>query len=100
MYNVSEKFKNSLKSPKRKSRITGTLTTSKQVEYQINDSNIIKNSLYVTNQIVNNNKLCFGSVYAGECGFIMNSDIDRYSLFGATVKLYFTLKLEDGTEES
>lgn len=100
MYNVSEKFKNSLKSPKRKSRISGTLTTSKQVEYQINDSNIIKNSLYVTNQIVNNNKLCFGSVYAGECGFIMNSDIDRYNLFGATVKLYFTLKLEDSTEES
>ena len=100
MYNVSENFKNSLKSHKRKSRISGTLTTSKQVEYQINDSNIIKNSLYVTNQIVNNNKLCFGSVYAAECGFIMNSDIDRYSLFGATVKLYFTLKLEDDTEES
>ena len=100
MYNVSEQFKNSLKSPKRKSRISGTLTTSKQVEYQINDSNVIKNSLYVTNQIVNNNKLCFGSVYAAECGFIMNSDIDRYSLFGATVKLYFTLKLEDDTEES
>ena len=100
MYNVSEQFKNSLKSPRRKSRITGTLTTSKQVEYQINDSNVIKNSLYVTNQIVNNNKLCFGAVYAAECGFIMNSDIDRYSLFGATVKLYFTLKLEDGTEES
>ena len=100
MYNVSEQFKNSLKSPKRKSRISGTLTTSKQVEYQINDSNVIKNTLYVTNQIVNNNKLCFGSVYAAECGFIMNSDIDRYSLFGATVKLYFTLKLEDDTEES
>lgn len=100
MYAVSEKFKNALKSPNRKSRIAGTLTTSKQVKYQINDSNIIKNSLYVTNQIVNNNKLCFGAVYAAECGFIINSDIDRYSLFGATVKLYFTLKLEDGTEES
>lgn len=100
MYAVSEKFKNALKSPNRKSRIAGTLTTSKQVEYQINDSNIIKNSLYVTNQIVNNNKLCFGAVYAAECGFIINSDIDRYSLFGATVKLDFILKLEDGTEES
>lgn len=100
MYAVSEKFKNALKSPNRQSRITGTLTTSKQVKYQINDSKIIKNSLYVTNQIVNNNKLCFGAVYAAECGFIINSDIDRYSLFGATVKLYFTLKLEDDTEES
>ena len=100
MYAVSEKIKNALKSPNRKSRIAGTLTTSKQVEYQINDSNIIKNSLYVTNQIVNNNKLCFGAVYAAECGFIINSDIDRYSLFGATVKLDFILKLEDSTEES
>lgn len=100
MYVTSEKFKNALKSPNRKSRIAGTLTTSKQVEYQINDSNIIKNSLYVTNQIVNNNKLCFGAVYAAECGFIINSDIDRYSLFGATVKLDFILKLEDSTEES
>lgn len=100
MYVTSEKFKNALKSPNRKSRIAGTLTTSKQVEYQINDSNIIKNSLYVTNQIVNNNKLCFGAVYAAECGFIMNSDIDRYSLFGATVKLDFILKLEDSTEEN
>lgn len=100
MYVTSEKFKNALKSPNRKSRIAGTLTTSKQVEYQINDSNIIKNSLYVTNQIVNNNKLCFGAVYAAECGFIINSDIDRYSLFGAIVKLDFILKLEDGTEES
>lgn len=100
MYVTSEKFKNALKSPNRKSRIAGTVTTSKQVEYQINDSNIIKNSLYVTNQIVNNNKLCFGAVYAAECGFIINSDIDRYSLFGATVKLDFILKLEDSTEES
>ena len=100
MYKVSEKFKNALKSLNRKSRIAGTLTTSKQVEYQINDSNIIKNSLYVTNQIVNNNKLCFGAVYAAECGFIINSDIDRYSLFRATVKLDFILKLDDGTEES
>ena len=57
MYNVSEKFKSAIKASNRKSAIYGTLTTVNGVEYPLNDSNIIKDSLYITNQIVNNNKL-------------------------------------------
>lgn len=100
MYNVSENFKRAIKSKNRKSSIYGTLTTTNGTEYTINDSNFIKDSLYITNQIVNNNKLTFGAVYAGECGLVINSTIDRYSLFGATIVLNFLLDLEDGTEES
>ena len=100
MYNVSDKFKRAIKSQNRKSSIYGTLTTTNGTEYPLNDSNFIKDSLYITNQIVNNSKLCFGAVYAGECGVVINSTIDRYSLFGATVKLNFLLQLEDGTDES
>ena len=100
MYNVSEKFKRAIKSANRKSTIYGVLTTSSGTEYLLNDGNIIKDSLYITNQIVNNSKLCFGAVYAGECGLVINSTIDRYSLFGATITLNFLLELEDGTEES
>lgn len=100
MYNVSEKFKSAIKLPNRDSAIYGVLTTSRGTEYLLNDGNIIKDSLYITNQIVNNNKLTFGAVYAGECGLVINSTIDRYSLFGATITLNFLLELEDGTEES
>ena len=100
MYNVSENFKRAIKSQNRKSSIYGTLTTTSGTEYPLNDSNFIKDSLYITNQIVNNSKLCFGAVYAGECGLVINSTIDRYSLFGATFVLNFLLELEDGTEES
>ena len=100
MYAVSENFKTAIKSSNRASSIYGTLTTTAGVEYPLNDSNMIKDSLYVTNQIVNNSKLCFGAVYAGECGLVINSTIDRYSLFGATIELNFVLKFEDGTEES
>ena len=100
MYNVSDKFKSTIKSQNRKSTIYGVLTTTSGTEYLLNDGNIIKDSLYITNQIVNNSKLCFGAVYAGECGLVINSDIDRYSLFGATIELNFLLQLEDGTEES
>ena len=99
MYNVSEKFKNAIKASNRKSSIYGVLTTSNGTEYLLNDGNIIKDSLYITNQIVNNNKLTFGAVYAGECGLVINSTIDRYSLFGAKLELTFMLELEDGTEE-
>ena len=99
MYAVSEEFKNAIKSPNRKSTIYGTLTTKNGVEYLLNDSNIIKDSLYITNQIVNSGKLCFGAVYAGECGLVINSTIDRYSLFGARIKLGFSLSLDGDTEE-
>ena len=100
MYNVSENFKRAIKSQNRKSSIYGTLTTTSGTEYPLNDSNFIKDSLYITNQIVNNSKLCFGAVYAGECGLVINSTIDRYSLFGATIELNFLLQLEDGSRES
>lgn len=99
MYSVSNKFKNAIKASNRKSTIYGVLTTSNGIEYLLNDGNIIKDSLYITNQIVNNNKLTFGAVYAGECGLVINSTIDRYSLFGARLELTFMLELNDGTEE-
>ena len=100
MYDVSEKFKSAVKSSNRKSTIYGTLTTKAGVSYPLNDTNVIKDSLYITNQIVNNSKLTFGAVYAGECGFVINSTIDRYSLFGATIALNFLISFEDGTDES
>lgn len=87
MYEVSDKYKHAIKSYNRTSSIYGTLTTVNGTVYQLNDSNIIKDSFYITNQIVNENKLCFGSVYAGECGLVINSDVDRYSLFGAEIEM-------------
>lgn len=95
MYAVSENYKNAIKSYNRTSSIYGTLTTTKGDVYQLNDRNIIKDSLYITNQIVNDSKLCFGSVYAGECGLVINSDVDRYSLFGAEIKLNIIINNED-----
>ena len=99
MYNVSDNFKSTIKSQNRKSTIYGVLKTTNGTEYLLNDGNIIKDSLYITNQIVNNSKLCFGAVYAGECGLVINSTIDRYSLFGATITLNFLLELANSTEE-
>ena len=95
MYAVSEQYKNAIKSYNRTSSIYGTLTTVNGTVHQLNDRNIIKDSLYITNQIVNGSKLCFGAVYAGECGLVINSNVDRYSLFGAEIKLNIIVNNED-----
>lgn len=94
MFSVSDKYKQAIKSNERNGSVFGTLTIG-GTDYPLNDSNIIKDSLYITNQIVNNNKLCFGAVYAGECGLIINSDIDRYKLYGAKIVLSYSLEMED-----
>lgn len=100
MYAVSEEFKTAIKSPNRQSRVYGSITTSNGIQYPIDDSNIIKDSLYITNQIVNSSKLCFGSTYAGECGMVLKSNIDRYRLFNAKIELFFSLFLENRTVET
>ena len=97
MYDISYKIKEALKNPTRRSSISGELKATNGKVYPLNDGNIIKDSLYITNQIVNDNKLCFGSVYAGECGLVINSTIDRYSLYGATITLKFLLELASGS---
>ena len=76
MYDISYEIKEALKNPTRRSSISGELKATNGKVYPLNDGNIIKDSLYITNQIVNDNKLCFGSVYAGECGLVINSTID------------------------
>lgn len=100
MYAVSDQYKRAVKSTEKKGYAVGVLNVN-GTEYPLNDSNITKGSLYVTNQIVNDNKLCFGAVYAGECGVIINSDIDRYSLYGAKINLNYSLEIdENGLLES
>lgn len=100
MYAVSENFRQAIKSNIRKGYVNGILIID-GTEYPLNDSNIAKDSLYITNQIVNDNKLCFGAVYAGEFGVVINSDIDRYSLYGARVVLTYSLEIDaEGTLET
>ena len=100
MYSVSDKYKQAVKSTLRKGYVFGVLNIN-GTEHPLNDSNIVKDSLYITNQIVNDSKLCFGAVYAGEFGVVINSNIDRYSLNGAKINLEYSLEIdEQGTLET
>lgn len=68
----------------------GVLTIGTNV-INLDDSDIIKDSVYITNQCTNGSEYEYGCVYAGECGLTIKSDVDRYSLYDAELKLYWSL---------
>ena len=60
----------------------------------------MKGSGYITRSCCGNNEIELGSVYAAEMGITLLSSIDRYTLDGAEVKLFFHLVFPDKSEET
>ena len=100
MYPVSNAFLEAIASNTRKYYWTGTITTVNGVSYPFENEDIVKGSGYITRQCCGSTEIELGTVYAAELGISLFSDIDRYTLEGAEVKLYFHLYLADGTVES
>lgn len=99
MYPVSQAFQNAIDSNVRRYYWTGLITTKGGQEYTFDNENIIKGSGYITRSCCGNSSLELGTVYASEMGVTLLSDIDRYTLEGAQVKVYFHLVLPDETVE-
>lgn len=99
MYTITNSYIESINKKVRKSFISGTITTTTE-KININDNNIQKGSLYITNQCVNKDNLEFGAIFSAECGFTLKCDIDRYSLYNAKIDLTEKVLLDDGTFEN
>lgn len=100
MYNVSNSYREMIQSDCIRSRVSGTITLNDYRTVTIDESHIINGSLSINNKCVNNSDFCLGSVYVGQMSMtLLNSDINRYSLYGAKVELDYFLTLEDGSEE-
>lgn len=100
MYPVSDAFMQAIKSNTRKYYWTGTITTSDKKTYEFENEDIVKGSGYISRQCCGNSEIELGSVYAAELGISLFCDIDRYTLDGAEIKLWFHLLLDDGSTES
>lgn len=90
MYSVSDAYKLAVADSHRKSKMRGVLTVGSTV-IDLDDNDILKNTVYVTNQCTNGNEFEYGCVYSGECGLTIKSAVDRYSLYNAELKLYWSL---------
>lgn len=98
MYNVSNAYKLAVADSHRKSKMRAVLTIGDTV-INLDDSDIIKDSVYITNQCTNGNEYEYGCVYAGECGITIKSAVDRYSLYDAKLEPYWSLLVDDDTWE-
>ena len=98
MYAVSDNYKIAVADSHRKSKMRAVLTVN-GTAINLNDSDIIKDSVYITNQCTNNNEFEFGCVYSAECGITIKSAIDRYKLYDAKLELYWSLWTGEAWEE-
>ena len=101
MQNVSDEYLAALyNSYVVSSTITGTITTTSKVVYELSDSDILIGSLSINNKCVNNSSFEFGAAYQGELNVtLLNNTIDRYTLFNAEITFTEHRLLEDGSYE-
>ena len=100
MYPVSQTFLNTINSNARRYYWSGTITTKNNQVYTFDNDDIIKGSGYITRSCCGNNSLEIGTVYAAEMGITLLSNIDRYTLNDAEIRLNFNLILPDETVET
>ncbi len=99
MYPVSDAFLQAVQENTRNYRWTGQITTKGGVVYPFVYEDIVKGSGYVTAQCCGSAEIELGTVYAAEMGITLFSQIDRYTLEGAEVRLSYHLRLADGSYE-
>lgn len=100
MYPVSDAFMQAIESNTRKYSWSGTITAKNKKTYDFTNEDIVKGSGYITRQCCGSSEIELGSVYAAEMGITLFSDIDRYTLDGAEIRLWFHLTLADGSVET
>lgn len=99
MYPVSDKFMETVQKNTRTFYWTGSITTKTNQTYEFGNDDIVKGSGYITRQCCGSTEIEVGTVYAAEMGISLYSDVDRYTLDGAEIRLSFHLVYGDETEE-
>jgi len=99
MYAVSDAYKKAIQDNTRSYYWTGKITLADGTGYPFENEDIVQGSGYVTRQCCGSNEIELGTVYAAELGITLLTDIDRYSLNGATIALSFHLDIGNGVYE-
>lgn len=100
MYPVSEAFLEAVQSNTRHYVWSGSITTLAGSYIEFTEKEIVKGSGYLTAQCCGSTELELGTVYSSEMGITLFLEIDRYSLEGAKVELYYHLLTSAGSYET
>lgn len=91
MYPVSKEFLQAVQENTRKFYWSGRITTKAGNVYGFGNEDIVKGSGYIANQCCGSTEIELGTVYASEMGITLLSEIDRYTLEGAKVEIFYHL---------
>lgn len=99
MYSVSEAYREAIKRNYRRCSLRGSVETDSGTVIPVSDRNVAEGSVSVSSQCVNRSDFEYGAVYCGELDMSIRTSIDRYSLYGAKIALWFQLETDKGLEE-
>ena len=95
MYPTSNEYKTAIKKNSRKFYWTGNLILKDETTIPFTNRDILKGSGYIHRSCSGSSELEIGTVYAGEFGISLFSDIDRYSLEDSKLELFYHQELEN-----
>lgn len=99
-FETSDLYKEAINKLSKTTFISGTLETESGTVVEINNETIDQGSFYVTNQCVNSDAFTYGSVFTAEAGITLRTEVDRYSLYNAKIKLFFNILLSNNEYET
>ena len=95
MYLTSNEYKTAIKKNSRKFYWTGNIILKDETIIPFTNKDILKGSGYIHRSCSGSSELEIGTVYAGEFGISLFSDIDRYSLEDSKLELFYNQELEN-----
>ena len=94
MYPTSNEYKTAIKKNSRKFYWTGNIILKDETTIPFTNKDILKGSGYIHRSCSGSSELEIGTVYAGEFGISLFSNIDRYSLEDSKLELFYHQELE------
>lgn len=99
MYPVSEDYLTAIQRSSTTTYWYGSLKTVNGETYQINEENLAQGANRITRELTASQNIEIGSTCSAGLDISLYLDVDRYSLYGATITLNFMLKTGDQWEE-
>lgn len=95
MYPISNEYKTAIKKNSRKFYWTGNIILKDETIIPFTNKDILKGSGYIHRSCSGSSELEIGTVYAGEFGISLFSNIDRYTLEDSKLELFYHQELEN-----
>ena len=94
MFNVTDKYIEAAHSTSRETDLRGRIILKSGTVVNFTANDVLQGSTSYSNKCLNSETFTLGSCYIGEYKTTLKSNIDRYSLFGATIIVEYLLRVD------